>query len=197
VLNIANASDIVSKLQGVSFNWTSNPDGQSQIGFIGQDLQKLIPSAVSTDSNGFLVANYSAVIPYLVEAFKTQQAQIDTLNSTSLDVLKTLSSSNAIVLGGDLTVNGNVIVKKSTTFNGNVTFNSDTAGTATIPDGDTKVHVGFSKPLPAVPTVSATPKDFIDGSYKVSGETIYGFDIELQKSQATPVIFNWQEVISQ
>ena len=97
----------------------------------------------------------------------------------------------AITLTGDLTIGGNLIVKSSTTFDGNVTFNSDSAGTATIPAGNTTKHITFSKTLPTTPIVSATPKDFISGGFKVTNESSTGFDIELEQAQGSDRVFNW------
>ena len=46
-----------------------------EIGFLAQDLEKVIPEAVQTDGYGNKFVNYDAVIPILVEAFKEQQSQ--------------------------------------------------------------------------------------------------------------------------
>jgi Chaperone of endosialidase len=51
----------------------------NQLGFIAQEIQPVLPSAVSTDEKGGLSVNYIALIPVLVEAIKEQQAQIDLL----------------------------------------------------------------------------------------------------------------------
>ena len=184
----ASASDVVSKLQGVSFNWKTDPSGQAQAGFVAQDLQKLIPSAVSQDSNGYLVANYSAVIPYLVEAFKQQQTQIDGLKSSSVigvDVLKTLASAKAVAFGGDITVNGSIVIK------GNISGGVNSRGKLTVSAGNTQTSHNFTSALDSQPYVQVTPLSQIDGSYWVSGSTTTGFSVQLEKPQAQQVDFNW------
>ena len=184
----ANASDVVSKLQGVSFNWKTDPSGQAQAGFVAQDLQKLIPSAVSQDSNGYLVANYSAVIPYLVEAFKQQQTQIDGLKSSSVigvDVLKTLASAKAVAFGGDITVNGSIVIK------GNISGGVNSRGKLTVSAGNTQTSQNFTSAFDSQPYVQVTPLSQIDGSYWVSGSTTTGFSVQLEKPQAQQVDFNW------
>lgn len=188
-LESADATELVNKLQGVSFNWITNPDGQTQVGFIAQDLMKYIPSAVSQDSTGHYVANYTAIIPYLVEAFKKQQTQIDTLNTqtgTSVDVLKQLADAKAVTLSGDLTVGGNVVVK------GRIEASSDNTGSVTIPAGQTSVHVALPSAFSKKPNINLTPGDFIDGQHRVTNITRTGFTIELQKAQTDAVNFDWQ-----
>jgi len=68
----------LEKLQGVSFNWKLN--GQPDIGFVAQDVQKVYPSLVSdTGINGTLGINYVGLIAPMVEAMKTQQQEIASL----------------------------------------------------------------------------------------------------------------------
>jgi hypothetical protein len=66
----------VMKLEGVSFNWKS--DGSPDIGFVAQDVQKVIPELVITDSNdGTLSVKYLNMIALLTEAIKEQQSRIE------------------------------------------------------------------------------------------------------------------------
>lgn len=76
VVDLGDPMDVVRQLRGVSFNWISNPGGQAQVGFIAQELERLIPSAVSTLPEGYKVANYEAIIPYLVGAAQAQDTHI-------------------------------------------------------------------------------------------------------------------------
>jgi hypothetical protein len=81
VLPITSALQKVMAMQGITFNWdkTLNPelkvDDQNHIGFLAQDLEKVIPQAVSTADDKFQTKSvaYSEVIPVLVEAVKEQQ----------------------------------------------------------------------------------------------------------------------------
>lgn len=54
----------------------------NQIGFSAQDLQKVYPELVVTDSDGMLSVNYTGLIPVLVEALKEQQSVIDIQKAT-------------------------------------------------------------------------------------------------------------------
>jgi hypothetical protein len=82
-----NALDIVTQLEGVSFDWRreEHPDMQfeegRQLGFIAQDLQSVVPEAVSETEDGTLHAAYSELIPLLVEAIKEQNQKLEMENS--------------------------------------------------------------------------------------------------------------------
>lgn len=81
--NIATLSNSVEKLQairGVSFDW--NESGKADIGVIAQEVESAFPEAVITDaSTGLKSVDYAALIAPLIEAVKTQQVEIDTLQA--------------------------------------------------------------------------------------------------------------------
>jgi hypothetical protein len=83
----ANALDTILGLRGVSYDWNRDdwkdrefPVGK-QIGFIAQEVEKILPELVQTDSKGYKSVNYVSVVPVLVEAVKAQQKQIEALKS--------------------------------------------------------------------------------------------------------------------
>lgn len=80
IVNIQNGLDIINQLQGVTFNWKANPNGTLQDGFIAQEVQKVLPELVTTDSNGNLSLNKDGIMPYIVEAVKQQSGNIDKVN---------------------------------------------------------------------------------------------------------------------
>lgn len=80
----------VLNLNPVSYNWinpgleprtTENGTQLKDIGFLAQDVETIIPEAVITDDEGKKLINYTAVIPYLVEAIKDLQSQIERLET--------------------------------------------------------------------------------------------------------------------
>lgn len=79
---LSNSLDKVINLQGVSFNWQEDelmgdsPAEDKQIGFIAQDVEKVLPEVVTKNSQGQLSLDYSSIIPLLVEGMKTQQKNI-------------------------------------------------------------------------------------------------------------------------
>lgn len=82
---LPHALDTLLNLRGVSFDWKPTtgmefPDGR-QIGFIAQEVEKILPELVSTDKNGYKSVAYANVVPVLVEAMKAQQAQINRLSN--------------------------------------------------------------------------------------------------------------------
>ena len=133
----------------------------------------------------------------LVKGLQELNTKVDGINTgLSTTILQTLADANAIEIKGDLTIGGNLVVGGNTNFSGDVTFSSDSAGTATILAGNTTKHISFTKTLSKVPVVSATPKDFISGGFKVTNESTTGFDIELEQAQAGDRVFNWRAVLT-
>ncbi len=70
----------IKKLSGVNFSWKNDRTKQLHAGLLAQDVEAVIPEAVMTnDSTQEKSLSYSALIPYLIEAIKEQQAEIDSL----------------------------------------------------------------------------------------------------------------------
>jgi len=83
---IENGLDIVSQLEGHTFNWKKGGDRLSA-GFKAQEVEKILPHLVdekklplkADDDKEYKILRYEEMIPYLVEAIKEQQQQIDEL----------------------------------------------------------------------------------------------------------------------
>ena len=89
------ALNVVKQLQGVRFNWLEKHEtsdwperhqdkkinGVMDMGFIAQDVEKLLPEVVETneDNKGFKTIAYGKMVAILTEAIKEQQKQIDKL----------------------------------------------------------------------------------------------------------------------
>jgi len=75
---IENAFEKVSQLQGVTYDWKKS--GKSDIGFIAEEVDKVIPELVEKSEDGTVEGmNYSKLTSMLVEVVKDQQKQIDEL----------------------------------------------------------------------------------------------------------------------
>ncbi len=74
---IKNALSLVKKLRGVRFLWRKS--GKEDIGIIAQEIEKVLPEVVSTNSKGFKSVNYSVLTAVLIEAINEQQKQIEKL----------------------------------------------------------------------------------------------------------------------
>lgn len=86
--NIETIQSPLSKIlntNGYTYNWnkefskSKKLDDSKQIGFLAQDLAKVIPEAVVINGDGVYGVNYNAVTPVIVEAMKEQQKQIEEL----------------------------------------------------------------------------------------------------------------------
>ncbi len=73
------------QLKPVQFNWKNDAAGEKEIGFLAQDIQKLIPEAVVAPANGdALGVKYAELIPVLVNAIQEQQKEIEALKKLLL-----------------------------------------------------------------------------------------------------------------
>ncbi len=83
IKNINGALETILKLEGKKYNWKVDEfkneyhfTNKKQIGFIAQEVEKILPEVVYKDKRGNYSMNYNAIIPVLVEAIKEQQNQI-------------------------------------------------------------------------------------------------------------------------
>jgi len=89
VSTIMNATSAVLQLRGVNYAWKDGRDNfQNHTGFIAQEVQAVIPDVVSDgcageDCNGpgILGVQDSALLPWIVEAFKEMYTEIQTLRA--------------------------------------------------------------------------------------------------------------------
>lgn len=91
--SIPNALQKIGSLQGVTYNWNKEkfpernfPEGK-QIGLIAQDVEKVLPELVHTDSDGYKSLSYDKLTAVLVEAVKKQQELINEQKS-QIEALK-------------------------------------------------------------------------------------------------------------
>ncbi|NCI49904.1 hypothetical protein GWC95_08220, partial [Sediminibacterium roseum] len=93
---LTNALSKVNALRGVSYLWKTEEfpnngfDSLKQIGFIAQEIEKVLPEVVRTDEKGFKTVEYSKITAVLVEAIKEQTRIIDELRAE----IKTLKSDS-------------------------------------------------------------------------------------------------------
>ena len=74
---IENPLGILEKITGVSFDWKNN-EGSAE-GVLAQDVEQVLPNAVSTDEKGKKSVSYNNLVGVLIEAVKGQQEQINKL----------------------------------------------------------------------------------------------------------------------
>lgn len=65
----------INQLRGVNFTWKK--DNQKDLGVIAQEIEKVLPELVSTDSEGVKAVQYTSLIAPLIEAVKELSQQND------------------------------------------------------------------------------------------------------------------------
>jgi hypothetical protein len=80
---IDNAIDKVGQLEGITFNWNELADGKNmsvrEAGLLAQQVNSVLPEAVTTRPDGYMAVQYEKTIPLLIEAIKELKAEIEQL----------------------------------------------------------------------------------------------------------------------
>jgi hypothetical protein len=79
IRTIDSALDKVTSLRGVYFDRRDNK--LASTGVIAQEIEKVLPEVVHTDSNGMKAVAYGNIVGVLIESIKELKAQIDELKS--------------------------------------------------------------------------------------------------------------------
>jgi len=90
---IENGLDVINKLEGNTFNWKKD-DKRLSAGFKAQEVEKILPHLIdekklplrADDDKEYKVLRYEEIIPYLVEAIKEQQEEIELLKANYDDL---------------------------------------------------------------------------------------------------------------
>lgn len=75
---------------------------RKRIGFLAQDIQKVLPELVQTDEKGVLSIDYIGFIPLIVESLKEMQQTIDSQNEVIRNLQKLVSPEGESKLRSDL-----------------------------------------------------------------------------------------------
>jgi len=73
------ATDKLMAMNPVSYAWKADPDGQRSMGFIAQEMQEVMPEAVSTGDDDMMQMDYGRITPILVSALQDAHRKIDEL----------------------------------------------------------------------------------------------------------------------
>lgn len=104
ILPLKSSLDKVMQLRPVTYNWRTEEfpnkhfTNDLQIGFIAQELEKVIPQVVHTDvaDNNYKSVDYGRLTPVLVEAMKEQQVQIEKLQKEVEELKKVKSEYDSL-----------------------------------------------------------------------------------------------------
>lgn len=84
-INPMDAQHMMERMRGVSWNWKKeygfNGSDKKVYGVIAQELEEVMPEAVSTSANGVKTVSYNQLFGVVIEAIKNLQAQVDGLYS--------------------------------------------------------------------------------------------------------------------
>ena len=66
---------------GYEFDWNEKQDTYEghDVGVIAQEVEEILPEAVTTREDGYKAVKYEKLVPLLIESVKEQQKQIDDL----------------------------------------------------------------------------------------------------------------------
>ncbi len=79
ITSVTGALDVITNLRGVEFDWKE--DGTHDIGVIAQEVEALIPEAVTQSEDAdHKTVSAAPIIAYLIEAVKELKAEVDRLN---------------------------------------------------------------------------------------------------------------------
>jgi hypothetical protein len=82
------ATDKLMAMNPVSYAWKADPDGPRSMGFIAQEMQELMPEAVSTGDNddAMMSMDYGRITPILVSALQDAHRKIEQLEQRIADM---------------------------------------------------------------------------------------------------------------
>jgi len=83
IKNIPNALEKIQSIGGYEFDWNHSQETYEghDVGVIAQEIEEVLPEAVTTRDSGYKGVQYEKLVPLLIEAIKDQQKQIDELKA--------------------------------------------------------------------------------------------------------------------
>jgi hypothetical protein len=84
IRNLPYGLNTINQLNPVAFDW--NETDQTDIGFIAQDIESIIPESVITNWDSQLIFRQEKIVPILVKAIQEQQALIKALEQRIINL---------------------------------------------------------------------------------------------------------------
>ena len=83
VKKIDNALEKVEQISGNTYTWGENSEyaGKEDVGVLAQEIEKVLPEAVTTRDNGYMAVRYEKLIPLLIEAVKDLSQEVKELKA--------------------------------------------------------------------------------------------------------------------
>jgi hypothetical protein len=90
IVPISQALEKILAMNGVYFSWRNDNQNNRRVGFIAQEMEKVLPEVVFTNpTDGLKGINYPEITAVLAQAVKEQQQQIES-QQKEINELKTL-----------------------------------------------------------------------------------------------------------
>ena len=162
---LTDSLSVISQLNPVQFDYING--GKNQLGFIAQDVQKILPNLVETRPDGMLGLRTDELLPVAIRAIQQQQTEIEALQKGNVPVQPLTNSG---LVGSDTLQKGDTSVEVK----------------APAVKKDSKIFLTITSKLSTEATLMATKiKD---------GES---FTVELVNPLDQDIDFNWWIVQSQ
>lgn len=85
---IDSALDKLNKIRGVSFTWndkaptwTNDLKNKQDVGVIAQEIEAVLPEAVTTREDGYKAVDYQRIVPLLIESIKELTSRVESLEN--------------------------------------------------------------------------------------------------------------------
>ncbi|NBU99755.1 MAG: hypothetical protein EBS19_16355, partial [Spirochaetia bacterium] len=92
ISGLTNSIDIINKLRPVKYFWKreESSDESEHYGFIAQEVERVLPSIVTTDDKGFKSLDYISMIPFMIDSLQ----KINQIKSNQNLSIKSLEAEN-------------------------------------------------------------------------------------------------------
>lgn len=96
---LTNPLEKLAMLDAVTYNYKPETgfSKEPQVGFIAQEVEKVVPVAVATDEAGMKYVNYASLAPILVESVKELSKQVEEQSKIIADLQSQLSKKQKIL----------------------------------------------------------------------------------------------------
>lgn len=86
----------IQQLRGVRYNWKDETRTDDKIGFIAQEVEKVLPELVVTKEDGYKAVSYAEMTAVLVEAVKELSQQVEELKQENSNLKAEASKVSAL-----------------------------------------------------------------------------------------------------
>ena len=192
---IENALDKVLQLNGVLYNWKDGIDKSTQIGFIAQQVQNVLPQVVKQTTSGYLTLDYSRFTPLLTEAIKDQNKLVEDNISSLGDLTEVVNDLkkkiSEITEKLDKLLGAITVSTDSISLNKRVEYtDKDMAGYITFKAGATSGRVNFKKSFKYAPIVNVSALEN-SANFYITDITNDGFTVKLDKVYNHDIKLSW------